>query len=169
MLHSCLRFRMLLSNPKKLLIRPCIIIGMITALYYLIIHAYLSKTDTQTLGLTVPPVFQGQWFLTRGVPPMGIWIFPGVCRPLHALQHGKFLNGNVYLPSITPVLILWCYMLFGLVLVEMEVWVKFLEVLLAEFELASLEAQLGAVYSACQVPLAMTFVPFSHLRTAWCT
>jgi len=50
------------------------------------------------------------------------------------LQHGKFLNGNLSLPNVTPVLILRRYMLFVLVPVEMEVGVKFLENLQAEFE-----------------------------------
>ena len=57
--------------------------------------------------------------------------------PLHALQHGKVLNGNVFLPNVTPVLILRRYMLFGLFLEDMGVGVKFLEVLQAEFEPAS--------------------------------
>jgi len=39
------------------------------------------------------------------------------------LQHGKFLNGNVYLPKFTPMLILRRYTLFGLVPAEMEVGV----------------------------------------------
>jgi len=56
---------------------------------------------------------------------------------LHAPQQGKVLNGNVYLPNVSPVLILRRYMLFGLDPEEMEVGVKFLEVLQAEFEPAS--------------------------------
>jgi len=39
-------------------------------------------------------------------------------EPLHALQHRKFLNGNVSLLNITPVLILRRYVLFGLVPAE---------------------------------------------------
>jgi len=58
-------------------------------------------------------------------------------EPLHALQHGKFLNGSVYLPNVTPVRILRRYMLFGLVPAEIEVGVKFLENFQAEFEPAS--------------------------------
>jgi len=53
------------------------------------------------------------------------------------LQHGKFLYGNVYLPNLTPVLILRPYMLFGLVLTEMEVGIRFLEIMQTEFEPAS--------------------------------
>jgi len=56
---------------------------------------------------------------------------------LYSLQHGKFLNGNVYLPKVTPVLIWRRYMLFGLVPAEMEVGVKFLEIFQGEFEPAS--------------------------------
>jgi len=56
---------------------------------------------------------------------------------LYSLKHGKFLNGNVYLPNVTPVLILRRYMLFGLDLAEMEVGVKFLEIVQAEFDPAS--------------------------------
>jgi len=55
-------------------------------------------------------------------------------EPLHALQHGKFLKWNVYLANVTPVLILRRYMLFGLVPAEMEVGVKFLEIIQAEFK-----------------------------------
>ena len=47
--------------------------------------------------------------------------FPGGREPLPALQHGKFLNGNVSLPNVTPVRILRRYMLCGLVPAEMEV------------------------------------------------
>jgi len=48
-----------------------------------------------------------------------------------------------------PVLILHCCMLFGLVLAEMEVGVKFLEILQAEFEPACKHsgAQLGVLLS----------------------
>jgi len=58
-----------------------------------------------------------QWFLTgEARPPRGgVKKFPGGRGPLHSLQHGKVLNGNVYLPNVTPVLILRRYMLFGLV------------------------------------------------------
>jgi len=49
-------------------------------------------------------------------------------------NNGKFLNRNVSFPNVTPVLILHPYMLFGLVLVEMEVGVKFLQILQAEFK-----------------------------------
>jgi len=71
--------------------------------------------------------------------------FPGEREPLLALQHGKLFNGNVSLPNPTPVLILRRYMLFGLVPTEMEVGVKFLEILQAEFEPACIHsgAQLG--------------------------
>jgi len=58
-------------------------------------------------------------------------------RALNALQHGKFFNGNVYLPNVTPVRILLRYMLFDLVLEEMGVGVGFPKVLQAEFEAAS--------------------------------
>jgi len=44
------------------------------------------------------------------------------------------LNGNVSVLNVTPVLILRRYMLFGLVLAEMEVGVKCLEISQAEFE-----------------------------------
>ena len=66
-----------------------------------------------------------------------------------ALQHGKFLNGNVSFPNVAPVLILRRYMLFGLVPAEMEIRVKFLEILQVEFELACKYsgAQLGRVFS----------------------
>ena len=63
--------------------------------------------------------------------------FPWGREPLHALQHAKFLNGNVYLPNVTPMLILRHYMLFGLATAEMKVGVQFLEILQAEFKLAS--------------------------------
>ena len=43
----------------------------------------------------------------------------------------------MYLPNVTPVLSLRRYMLFGLVSSEIEVGVKFLEILQAEFEPAS--------------------------------
>ena len=62
--------------------------------------------------------------------------FLGGHEPLLALQHRKFLNGNVSLSNVTPVLILRHYMLFGLVPAEMEVGVKYLGILQAEFESA---------------------------------
>jgi len=71
-----------------------------------------------------------QWFLTGG----GVKKFLGGREPLHALQHIQFLNRNVSLSNITPVLILRRYMLFGLVPAEMEVGVKYLEILQAAFE-----------------------------------
>jgi len=69
--------------------------------------------------------------------------------PLHALQHGMLLNGNVSLPNVTPVLILRRYMLFGSVPEEMEVRVKFLQIFQIEFEPAQklLGAQLGGLFS----------------------
>ena len=57
-------------------------------------------------------------------------------RALHALQHRKILNRNVSLPNVAPVLILRSYIISCLVPAEVEVGVKFLEILLAEFELA---------------------------------
>jgi len=33
----------------------------------------------------------------------GVKKFSGEREPLRALQHGKFLNGNVYLTNVTPV------------------------------------------------------------------
>jgi len=55
--------------------------------------------------------------LNRGV---GVKEFTRGGEPLHALQHGKFLNGNVSLPNVTQVLILRCYKLFGLVPAKTE-------------------------------------------------
>ena len=77
-----------------------------------------------------------QWFLTRGARPLrgGVNKFPGGREPLHALQHRKILNGNVSLSNVTPVLILRRYMLFGLVSAEMEVGVKYLEILQANIQ-----------------------------------
>jgi len=46
------------------------------------------------------------------------------------------LNGNASLLNITPVLILRRYVSFSLVPAEMEVGVKYLEILQAEFESA---------------------------------
>ena len=83
--------------------------------------------------------------LNRG----GVKKFLGGREPLHALQHRKILNGNVSLSNVTPVLILRCYVLFGLVPAEMEVGVKYLEILQAEFESACRHsgAQLGRLFS----------------------
>jgi len=55
----------------------------------------------------------------------------------------------VSLLNITPVLNLRHYMLFGVVPAEMEVGVKYLEILQAEFESACKhsEAQLGGLFS----------------------
>jgi len=55
----------------------------------------------------------------------------------------------VSLSNVTPVLILHRYMLFGLVSAEMEIGVKYLEILQAEFESACKHsgAQLGVVFS----------------------
>ena len=53
-------------------------------------------------------------------------------EPFHALQHGKFLNGNMFLPCVTLVPILRRFKFFGLVPEDMEVRVKFLEILQAE-------------------------------------
>jgi len=81
-----------------------------------------------------------QGFLTGEAPPQGgVKKFPGGREPLHALQRGKFFNGDVYLPNVTPVRILRHYILFDLIPEEMVVGVKFLEVLRAEFEPASQE------------------------------
>jgi len=71
----------------------------------------------------------------KGAPHSGgVKKFPGRPEPLAFLQHGKLLNGNVFLPKVRPVLILRRYILSGLVPEEMEIWVKFLEILQAEFE-----------------------------------
>jgi len=86
-----------------------------------------------------------QWFLTGGERQE---ISRGR-ELLHALQHTKILNGNVSLSNITPVLILRRYMLFGLVSAEVEVGVKYLEILQPEFESACKHsgAQLGGLFS----------------------
>jgi len=83
--------------------------------------------------------------LNRGRHPRGRQEISRGRKPLQALQNGKFLNGNVSLPNVTPVLLLCRCMLFGLVPVEVEVGVKFLAVLQAELEPACKhsEAQLG--------------------------
>jgi len=70
-----------------------------------------------------------QWFLTAGFKK-----FPGERKLLHALHYRKFLNENVSLPNVMPLLILRRYMLFCLLPAEMEVRVKFLEILQAEYE-----------------------------------
>ena len=70
--------------------------------------------------------------LNRG----GVKKILGGREPLHALQNRKFLNWNVSLSNVTPVLILRRYMLFGLVPEEMEVGLKYLEILQAELESA---------------------------------
>ena len=77
--------------------------------------------------------------LNRGGAPTqgGVKKFLGGRGPLDSLQHGKVLNGNAYLPNVTPVLILRRYMLFGLVPEEMRVGVKFPEVLQAKARPAS--------------------------------
>jgi len=78
-----------------------------------------------------------QWFLTRRRTPQGgVKKFLGERKPLHALQHRKFLKGNVSLLNVIPVLILRSYVLFGVVPTEMEVVVKYIEILQAEFESA---------------------------------
>jgi len=84
-------------------------------------------------------------FLTEG----GVKKFLGGREPLHSLQHRTCLNGNVSLLNVTTVLILRRYMLFGLVPAEMEVGVKYLEILHAEFESACKHsgAQLGGLFS----------------------
>jgi len=65
--------------------------------------------------------------LNRGaLPPGRRQEFPSGREPLHALQHGKALNGYVSLPNAMPMLILRRYMLFGLLPADMEVGVKFL-------------------------------------------
>jgi len=66
-----------------------------------------------------------------------------------ALQLGNFLNGKASLLNVTPVLILHRYVLFGLVTAEMEVGVKYLEILLAKFDSAWKHsgAQLGGLFS----------------------
>ena len=51
--------------------------------------------------------------------------------------------------NVMPVLILRRYVLFGLIPAEMEVWVKYLEILQAEFKSACKHsgAQLGGLFS----------------------
>jgi len=62
--------------------------------------------------------------LNRG----GVKKFSGEREPIHALQHGKFLNWNVNFPNVTTVRMSRRYMLFGFVPAEMEVRVKFREI-----------------------------------------
>jgi len=83
------------------------------------------------------------------VPQGGVKKFPGGCEPLHVLQLGKFLNGNVSFPNVAPVIILRRYMLFCFFSVEVEVGVKLLKMLQAEFEPAYKHsgAQLGGLFS----------------------
>ena len=83
--------------------------------------------------------------LNRG----GVKKFVGGREHLHGLQHRKILNGNVSLLNVTPVLILRLYVLFGLVPAEMEIGVKYLDILQAEFESACKHsgAQLGGLFS----------------------
>jgi len=91
-----------------------------------------------------------QWFLTEGRALQGgVKKFPRGREPLHALQHGKALKGNVSLPSATPVMILRRYILLGLLPADIDVGVKFLEILQAGFELAykHLGAQRRRVFS----------------------
>jgi len=73
------------------------------------------------------------------------------------------MNGNVSLSNVTPVLILRRYVLFALVPAEMEVGVKYLEILQAEFESACKHsgAQLGGLFSGHAKSL--TSVSLSHL------
>jgi len=80
------------------------------------------------------PYSLDQWFLTGEGGREGISKFSEGREPLHCLQHGEFLNGNVYLLKFTQALILLFYLLFGLVPAKMEVGVKFLEILLTDFE-----------------------------------
>ena len=65
------------------------------------------------------------------------------------LYNRKFLNGNVSLSNVTPVLILRCYMLFDILPAEMGVGVKYLEILQAEFKPACKYSglQLGGLLS----------------------
>jgi len=63
-----------------------------------------------------------QWFLTGGGTSRG-------ARAFTCSTTCKVLNGNAYLPNITPVLILRRYMSFGLLPAEIEVRVNFLDIL----------------------------------------
>jgi len=97
-----------------------------------------------------------QWFLTGGArPPGGCQEISRGRKTLHATQHRIFLNGDVSLSNVTTVLLLRRYMLFGLVPAEMEVGVKYLEILLAEFEFTCKHsgAQLGGLFSRHAKPL----------------
>ena len=79
----------------------------------------------------------------------GVKKFLGGREPLHALQHRKFVNGNVSLLNVTPCSIYAATFYLVLVLAEMEVGVKYLEILQAEFESAYKHsgAQLGGLLS----------------------
>jgi len=81
-------------------------------------------------------------------------------EPLNALQHGKFFNGNVYIPNLTPVRIFRRYMLFGLVPEGVGVGLAFLKFCRPNWSLHLRDATRGIVYSTCQVPLTITSVPF---------
>ena len=103
-------------------------------IFKLLSNEYNSR-DVKTSGF-IKNVFYGRYVnsslvyiasssvvLNRGGAPAqggGLKKFPVGCEPLHAPQHGKFFNGNVYLPIVTPVRILRRYMLFGLVPKEMS-------------------------------------------------
>jgi len=65
------------------------------------------------------------------------------------LYNRTFLNGIVSLSNITPVLILCRYVLFGLVPSELEVRVKYLEILQAKFKSVCKhsQAQVGGLFS----------------------
>jgi len=71
-----------------------------------------------------------------------MWKWPATLKRLGrpALQHREISNGIVSYSNVTPVLISRCYVLFGLVPAEMEVGVKYLEILLVEFESACKQA-----------------------------
>ena len=71
--------------------------------------------------------------LNRG----GVNTFPGGASPymLYNIEHFWTEMGRS-LSNVTPVLLLRRYMLFGLVSAEMEVGVKYLEILQAEIESA---------------------------------
>jgi len=71
----------------------------------------------------------------------GVKKFLGGREPSHALQLRKILK-------VTPVLVLRRYMLFGLVPAEMEVGVKYLEILQAEIDSACKHSGTGATRGA---------------------
>ena len=87
-------------------------------------HAYGFLSDLRAVVLN-----------RGGAPPRGCQEISRGREPLHALQHRKILNGKVSLLNVTPVLILRRYVLFGLVPAEMEVGVKYLEILQADSSL----------------------------------